>query len=241
MKTIYLCFLCALLFISASAQTVTISGTTSASGTWSTGAVSSGGGGGGSYIYQQDFESGVEPAGWSHVGTVAYNYATAPAPLRGSFSLGLASGANATYIYSSPISSDIYGFFEQADPNQNDTVLYVFDGSGNVAFYIDNGGGHIRINHGSANAFTSTIYSAPSVLYIWFHYLPASGGGGNGVAEVWVSTTTTKPANGSADYAGLTTGTSTFSSQWFRPTGPASGTTSVDYFRLSLSPIGSNP
>jgi len=204
-------------------------------------------GGGGSYLLDDSLDyadsAAAVSAGWVNSASAPdWHYTTAPAPL-GSYgytsSFSDPSGLRyATRSFTA--SDDVWIFFVFYTPTGagNNYWLYVLDASDNVLAQIRNiSDTSIRAMHGSS--YTGSSYATTTgTKYVWFHY--AKGSGANGVAEVYVSTTTTKP--GSATDA-TTTGTSTAQAAKVRIGFGNDNTvrTLYNHLLVSTSTIGSNP
>jgi hypothetical protein len=64
----------------------------------------------------------------------------------------------------------------------------------------------VKIASGSATATTVATMTEGNTYHVWWHYLKGAGANDD-TAEVWFSTTTTKPADASNNHAKVTGGT----------------------------------
>lgn len=125
------------------------------------------------------------------------DYATSPAPLRGSQSLLMDAGDGASSTYVAFTAQDeISGHFMiRVGADTGGTLMSIKNGT-TTLFYIGyNSGGNKYI----ANAATlgATGFTVPETHYVWFHY--KKGTGADEINKWWYSTTRTFPGNGSED------------------------------------------
>lgn len=200
-----------------------------------------------SYLYSQDFESGVNSAPdskWTSSGTANWNYATSPAPLVGSYSAECATGTSTLiFNYGSDI-TEVYGFFWiNTTLGSNQYILQVKDTATNVFGYITidffSGNNHIGVNcgGGGGNGDASAAWTLGTSTTIWFHL--KTGTGANAVMEIWWSANETKPVDAPHIFS-ATAGTNVANIRTFTFT-CQTGTLILDKFRLSATAIGSNP
>jgi hypothetical protein len=197
---------------------------------------------GSSYLLSDNFEyannAAAATAGWNNTGTPTWAYATAPAPLVGSFSLAL-NGVSNYVDRNFTAASDIWEFIAvntgALSVDCYPTILRS-SGAANQALTIITSTGVFQLNAGGGTVSTGAVYSANTTYYVWLHYV--KGTGANAQAEGYISTTTTRPGSPTLS---TTTGTSTLDAanvQIF-----VNGTTTMitDYLRISSSSIGSAP
>lgn len=163
------------------------------------------------FLICENFEGAGAPSGWTAInetGTIDYDYTTTN--LRGAQSLYLIrSGWPGVSVYKAfTAGSTIYAFVRArwaSDFGDEQEIVRIADASNNslARVSVRSGGSTFRLYHGTAydNGPTPT---AGTTYFIWVRY--TAGTGENGVAELHVSTTITKPA--SADVS-LSTGTAT--------------------------------
>lgn len=176
------------------------------------------GGGGGSNppaspLVNQNFEgAGYDNAEtWSTLGGGTINPDATDIVLLGSQSFKVTAGdfvAGSAYI-STAAGAERWGHMQFQITTSGNRIIAESQDSGfaaQIQIVAINGGG-IRVYSGAVNATTSATWSTGTKYYLWWHYL--KGTGTDAVAEVWFSTTTTKPADASAGHAKVTTGTST--------------------------------
>lgn len=176
------------------------------------------GGGAPTYLAQETFENGG--AGgydggnflvWAEDSNPTENYATAPAPLAGSFSFhSTADGSRAHCTIASV--PDIWIWFHFNGPTlpNGSGWVCVTDGPSNYYMEIGDGAaGRIRINHGSASALMNNALSASTTYHILLHF--TKGTGANGFASVEFSTTATflGDTGSNNNFVKVTTGTAT--------------------------------
>lgn len=202
-----------------------------------------------SYLYQQDFESGVNsaPSGWAQgAGTVTWNYATAPAPLAGSFSMETAAAARADLTLATVgagSKTTLYYYFLFNAANKDDSLVSFLDTAGDDFSLGQNSTGsniqmRIRANAGTFGNTVAT-YTASTTIHTWIAVII---NGASSTIECWWSTTATKPATGGNNYAisGVGTTSGTFNTVQFS-SAAAVGIQVYDTLRISSTPIGSNP
>ena len=126
------------------------------------------------------------------------DYATSPAPLRGSQSLLLDpdTGASSTYV-SFTAQDEVSGHFMlRLQGDVGTTLMYLRDGSATTMFYM---GYNSANNKYIANGATlgATSFTAPETHYVWFYY--KKGTGADEINKWWYSTSRTFPGDGSED------------------------------------------
>jgi hypothetical protein len=199
-------------------------------------------GGGASYLYQQDFESGTEPTGWTHGGTVNYNYTAAP--LVGSKSLSISAAGWADYTFGSSY-SELYCYFVCYFTAYNTALVnqawQVNGANTQFSMKLDSTGhAFVMVPDGShQSAATVTALPLSTLVHVWTHF--KVGSGTNAIGSVGWSTDGTMPTSGN-QYAQYTTGTSTtnFNTLDMEDLG-ASVAVIYDKIRIAQSSIGSNP
>ncbi len=179
--------------------------------------------------------------------TIDEDYATGP--LLGSQSLRVVSTDTFTFSYTkidhTSLSEEwFFTMLKMAAVNADGKdIMADVDGGGAIQISVGVSGGHFQVKCGSASATTSLSYSTGTLYYLWGHYL--KGSGANAVAEIWVSTTSTKPADASSGTASVTTGTSTANVQEFSLgyRGTDGGTPDIQYDHVYVDDavILSNP
>ena len=165
-----------------------------------------------SYLICQNFEGAGYDNGeiWTS-GGVTVNPDEATTVLRGSQSLSISdTGAN-PWVYSPLFTAQahVYGhfMFRTTDVTQAAAGQYIFElwngeEASLGAIYLAYNG-VLRGYHGTATANGSTLVN-DTTYHIWWEYI--AGSGSDGVLNIWLSTSTTKP--GSPDVS-INTGTST--------------------------------
>ncbi len=164
----------------------------------------------------QDFESGVQPPGWTNA-LGAPNYGFTPIPGYGTFSLGCARSSSDTAYGSFPHTTEIFGFFVLYLGALN-TVQTDFAGlyeSGTNAAKLRiliNGMGAPPFNvltvfdsTGGTQASGTTSITINTVWYVWFHY--RAGTGANALCSIAYSTSLVEPTSGGG-FASIATGNS---------------------------------
>lgn len=200
-----------------------------------------GGGGGPTYLLEENFEGTGAPSGWTdNSGTPDYDDSTtSPGPLQGGESLFLASGEDAWSVtFTGQSSIEVHFRFSLGAPSGHEEIFKMLDsgGSGRLRIEYRSGGG-LRVEHGSTNGTTGTAVSTATLYYGWVDYSIATGMGSNGTANLYYSTSPTKPGSPEST---LTTGTATDDITQLSFIGPTNGV----LFDRSLADddtIGSNP
>lgn len=202
---------------------------------------------GSSYLFEENFEAPGYQNSWteSGSGTITPTYATAPAPLQGSYSLRLLGVAQQPTTYS-VLSSDqgtLYVYFLCNIASLPGDYFFSLRNSSNVTvleLLVDST--LLRVRNGSSGgASTVTSFSAATTYHIWLKYV--KGTGANSTSEVWFSTTGIKPADGSNNYAIKTGGNATTDVNRVYFGLPSNSTWNGIFDRVlcSTSPIGDNP
>ncbi len=193
-------------------------------------------GGGGSYLITEGFEAGTEPSGWSNSSAV-YNFTPA---LVGNFSLHIpAAGNSETSSFSSQAALNVFFTIKfGANPGSSANAISLRDPTGVTVVGLEyRSSGALHLITDSGNQAVSITGPTPGTQYFyWIDF--TQGSGSNEVANLYTSTTTTKP--GSPD-ATITNGTSTLAIDHIRFFGPDTSDTTWDYLRVSQTTIGSAP
>lgn len=172
-------------------------------------------------------------AGWTNVtGTPGWAYATAPAPLLGSYSVRLVTGDEITHSFTA--SGEIWTYCTFIFTSGIGTDQYPFGITGGHSIKIRTDGA-MQCTNGSSVVVGSATLVNNTQYHLWQHY--AKGTGANSVSHIHVATTDTKP--GSADIT-LTDGTLTTDASGIGGY-CASGAVIYDKFRVAVASIGSSP
>jgi hypothetical protein len=170
--------------------------------------------------------------------TANFAYATAPAPLEGSFSLRIASSGAILGKVASYTAQDTVYFYLLL----NHTTLVggansfgILDGSGNVVLDVSNANPEFRLHCGTVTAFSTSITQG-TTYSVWGDY--TKGTGANAVCHLYHSTTTTKP--GSPNIT-ITNGDATAQAASVRLGSFSTAVHLYDHVRVSTIAIGSNP
>jgi hypothetical protein len=182
----------ALFAVSALAQ-ITINGSFTISGTVSSAPASSA-----SYIIEENFEAtGYDLGGWSETlngGTIDEDYTGTV--LQGSQSLRLLSGGSVTYNQKAFASSGdhFYFFFMLRYTTISDanSVFTLYRTGVDECKVQLTAGGAWQIYNGTIGTSAGATSSA-TTYFVWGEW--QKGTGANGIARIWVSTTSTKPGS----------------------------------------------
>lgn len=191
------------------------------------------------YLISEDFEGVGTASGWTNAGTVNWNYVTSPAPLFGAESWFGGAAAGSTSPAFAP-QSNVWAFFtfvRTADPSTGTRYICAFqDGAGAPLLSLRIGSSTMQ--HGSVSGAGGFTFTLNTQYFIWLHYI--QGTGTNGIAEVYISTTTTRPGSPTGTFS---TGTATAPAEKFQigSTTSGSGSKIIDTVRVSTSEIFSNP
>lgn len=156
------------------------------------------------YIVNEGFEGAGEPANFSTLpGANPPDWDYAATPLVGSQSV-LCEAGDEAFVFGddTPINlGEIWGRIAvEFSSVTGQRILSLYNSSNAEIVYIYRQvGGGILISAGGSTALTLEATPDDTLIYIWYHY--AKGGGSNAAIEVWFSTTTTKPADGSGFHA----------------------------------------
>jgi hypothetical protein len=159
--------------------------------------------------------------------------------LQGSFSLALIGSAN-NVDRAFTASPEVWTFIEHNTGalTADQYPMVIRDGSGNnLCYVILTSTGALQIFDGSGSSSTGGgTVSANTSYYIWLHRL--KGSGANGVADVYISTTTTKPG---AATLSISNGSTTADAANIQIYNNGGDTMITDYLRVSTTVIGSAP
>jgi len=180
---------------------------------------------------------------WTLVGTdiATFNYATSPAPLEGTYSAYLLNTATAVNGWNTVItvSSGTTYFFFIWNPKvlKNSDEIFRLTHLGGVLMSVKNVSPEQAVYCGSVMSYkSSSSFTEGTTYYVWGAYTP--GTGANAVCDLYISTTSTKPAvtihatNGNA--------TSYPDAVQIMSSVNAAGNV-IDKLRVSTTDIGSNP
>lgn len=157
-------------------------------------------------ILHEGFESGGTPSGWTGTG-VDFGYATAPAPLAGSFSLyGAASNSVGAKVFGT-VAGELHGYFiyNTALSASSQGVLEIYAAATRQFRVRTLSAGTLRVyqTDGTTTAGTSAaVITAGTNAHIWFRYL--KGTGADGQLDLWVSANATKPGSTTLSLTNLT-------------------------------------
>ena len=196
------------------------------------------GGGEPTYLVSENFESGSLPTNWFNY-QADFTQSTSGLSLQGSKCMSMVGASAYCLVLGNTSSMDMAEFwmrFMIRPTELGSAFLNLFDASYNtlVAIYTTSGG-KLGVSGGS-NPETVATMSVNTSYYVWVHYL--KGSGSNGVCEVWWSTNSTKPADGTDYHAKTTTGTWAVNIAW--PTFTNSSALQETYFdevRIAASSI----
>lgn len=194
--------------------------------------------GGYTYIYEQDFESGTTPSGWS--GTADFGYATSPAPLVGSFSLKITDGNAAEYATIAGTPTEIWTFCLCNISDSGSAIFSLRKSNGDLLCRCLLSAGNLLVFDGSVSATATTAFPLTTTVRLWMHY--KAGSGADGTIELWWSLDDTLPSDNGhhaiSTSSVQTTGAFRLDCEGF---GGGGGNNIYDKIRLSTSAIGSNP
>ena len=193
------------------------------------------------YLYQQDFESGSEPSGWTHGGTVNYNYTTTP--LQGSKSCQISDTGFADYTFGQTY-SELFTYFRfrlNANPTGSMLIFGLqLGGSGTYTSCKIHPDLTAFIADGlSGTASTVGTITTGVTMHFWHHY--KAGSGNNAIHSIGFSTDGTEPVTGN-NFATVTSGQVTASLDTLDFEASAGAEALIfDMVRVAQSDIGSNP
>ncbi len=165
-------------------------------------------GGGITYIVEENFEGTGTPAGWFNSGG-NFDQSTSGLSLEASEALALTGGAAQSNTPTGIAQGEVWVRYR---------VRFIEDGAGALLYFYDSGfgqrglvyrqtGGALTVDSGGGSDTTVATTSINTTYWIWVHY--KKGTGANGEMDVWFSSTSTKPADGSDNHATITGSTAT--------------------------------
>lgn len=174
--------------------------------------------------------------------TFDFNYATAPAPLEGtySFRINMSTGDDETGWYKAFTASDAVHFFYIVNAHLrtlSNINFMITDSAGALLMAVNNAGYEFNIMCGTVNAYSATTMAVDTTYYIWGDY--TKGTGANAVCHLFHSTDTTK---GAADIT-ITNGDATGQAARavLYQSSIASNDFIMDKIRVGTSAFGDNP
>lgn len=201
-------------------------------------AAGGGGGGGATYIVQQDFEgTGYDNSeSWTESGTVDEDYTSTI--LDGSQSCQVQAGTTTTRDWSSPALSTayVYCILQSTTPGANGNLITLQSSDGSAMTSMSYlAAGTFRISQGVQNS-TATAVVSGTTYHIWIRYV--KGVGNNGVSDLYVSTTSTKPGSPTVS---LVTGSGSQDVTKIQLRTPSGVNSIFDKLRVDDADIGSAP
>jgi len=199
------------------------------------------------YLISDDLEyvdaTAATAGGWTSTSTPLWGYNTAPAPLQGLYSYAVNSSLDVSYK-TFTAASEVWAFLtfvpDATMLGSSGDLFSLRDASGTVVAKVTQFSttGSLRCYNGTTNSATgSLVMTAGTQYYCWIRY--KAGTGANGITQVWISTTTTKP--GTVDCE-KTNGNATTDAQRINIGGTGlSALVIYDTIRVSLTSIGDNP
>lgn len=178
---------------------------------------------------------------WSAAGTpvITFNYATAPAPLEGSFSMLLGAASDSTLTYHAITAVDSVNFFFIVNHKvlaASNSIFEIVDSVGTSLISISNANPEWRIFCGTVSDFSTTITQG-TTYFVWGDYL--KGTGANAVCHLYTATTSTKPGSPGIT---ITNGDATTQTAFtVMMATDATAQTIYDKLRVSSTTIGSSP
>lgn len=178
-------------------------------------AAGGGGGGGPTLLLNENCEGTGTPSGWTDDVTVSWDYTSTV--LNGAQSMDAqGSGGNASRYDLGTTYTELYGklLVRVVSGANGLQVLTMRDASNtHTVFSIQFTATDLAIIDGGSGSGTTTVGSITTGVkyWVWWHY--KTGSGSNAIGEIWISTTSTQPANGSSSYATFTNGTETLPMQ----------------------------
>ncbi len=206
---------------------------------------------GGGYLINQNFEgTGYDNSEtWTETvgtnGSVNEDYATSPAPLRGSQSLRIYAGD------AGQNSNTISPVFTAQDTAYAHLMINGGSVASTFAFcvFLDSGltarawvsvvaGGALKVSEGAITATTVGTIVAATTYHVWFRY--TKGTGADSIASVGFSETTTEPTSGD-NYASISNGAATAQITNIQLQTSFQQTYIFDYVLVSVTAIGNVP
>lgn len=180
--------------------------------------------------------------GWTLTASPLAGYATAPAPLQGSYSFTNNASATALGDYTLSAAQTEFCFYTMWTANtlvNNPAILRLLDGTGTVILRVlVLAAGQIRVADGSGTAIQTSgagVVTGGTTYHIWGRIV--AGTGANAICDIYVSTTTTK---GAATIA-ISTGAWTETLKTIRLIGVVTDTVIWDKIRIATSLIPDIP
>jgi hypothetical protein len=201
----------------------------------------------GMLVYEDASGTGT-PTNWSDVegatgGDVDWDDTTATI-LRGTQELKLTGGdaaisttTYASYSASTTVSVHVLFKISDATPSAATQFIRLLDAGDSLRGYVElRTTGYLRAAQGSIYATdTSTQLADNTKYHIWFDWVSETGGGTNGTASIYVSSTKTKPASPVVE---VTAGDAEYSLTKIRFVVPIGITVYLDQIRVDNSIIG---
>jgi hypothetical protein len=169
------------------------------------------------YIINETFTTGAIPVGWYGGSAGDYAYATAPAPLEGTFSLRPSATAATIDLYSQ-VGTEVspsWGHFMLNYPSlpssfhvlwqlQNDAFSTIFE------FVVHNDGSWDVDDSGGGQFFSSAagIFVAATTYHVFWRFKKSTGAN-DGEIEIWFNTANDRSSTPSNQHQLLTAGTIT--------------------------------
>jgi hypothetical protein len=204
------------------------------------------------YLLAEDNRTGILDSNWSDQQFSTASYALSPICAGSKFCVNIpvtiigSGGAWRDFTFPAGATySELYTFFKfRCDTITNASNFFnlqTVGGASNMIMVNLVTGGGIQINCGTANATTTGVISTGIIYSVWTHF--RAGGGANAFASVGFSTDENEPQTNSANYAQVTTGTSTSNVALFdmEASGNGGGSYQFGKMRASTSRIGSCP
>jgi hypothetical protein len=164
-----------------------------------------------SFLINERFTTGTRPTDWWSGSTGDFGYATAPAPLEGSFSLLIdpAQGGQSLYIHASEQAGESWGHFmflyTPGLPSNFHHIFELADDAFNTLFKITiNANGTMTLTGMNAFEITSGTITADALYHLWWRF--KQGTGSNAELEMWVSPGTDRASAPSNLHKLFTTG-----------------------------------
>ncbi len=205
-------------------------------------------GAGASYLLQDDFEGpGYESGTWTETGaTIDDQYATAPAPLVGSYSLYITPTGTfrSTKSPQFTASDTVYAYFQfrinTLNTTANQVKIFSIWNGGTELMAVYQASSKLQIKVPTTNIPGTTTLDTNTTYHMWVRY--TRGTGADAVGTMWLSDSATKPG---APEVTTSEGASTLQADYISLRSSNGGTYTVDIIfdkvRVSDSDIGSDP
>lgn len=152
------------------------------------------GGAGPTYLFQESFEGTGYENSWTEDLGSPNEDDTTPAPYHGTHSLSVVLDNRITLNTTWTAPSTAYCFFAiYWTSDATDFVVQGRNGTTDLWLLQRNSDDTFRLYHGSSFQNTASTFAVGAWVYFWLDY--TAGGGTDGVANVYISTTTTKPGS----------------------------------------------